>query len=190
MRFPKKILSLPLLAIPSPRLNLLPDCARAKKNTRRQLIVLVITQAAIIICLVLVTNGINNLGRHAEETSQRLAREIDMLRQDPSLATIETTIMLLQQRAAEDAFFEQHAPSNFDIQWLAAVLTAGTGQLVSLSYDGTSILLSGEAYCFTEMESLRQALEDAGAFGYVGLGRIQSQGADIIQFELILVNHN
>jgi len=171
----------------NPQINLLPESVRAKKQGRRHLFILAALQIVILLCMALIIRGVGNLEYRAQETSARLAHDIDEMRRNPDLATIETTIMLLHQQAAADAFFEENAPSDFDIVWLSAVLYAMSGQVTALIFDGTGVRLTGVAYCFTEMEALRQAIEATGVFGYVGLGGIRSGGGEGIQYELVLV---
>ncbi|MCL2572358.1 MAG: hypothetical protein FWE11_08130 [Defluviitaleaceae bacterium] len=153
-------------------IDLLPEDVQKQKGKRSLIIKLAAAQVAIFLFIALMVIGLNLLDERAAAESRLLIIEISTLRQSPESLAIADTRQLLIMHTAEEAFFNANPVADFNPEWLRAIIEVDNGHFSTMSFDGTGIMLTGISDDFSEVELIRQQLEDTEVFSYVWLGNM------------------
>ena len=168
------------------RIDLLPESVQIRKLHRKRIIKLAALQAAILLCLGLAIVAANALEGQAWEESHCLAVRINNLRQYQATAETIDARDINRRILAAEAFIEANAPTEFNPEWLATVLSADHGYMTTMDYSRGFILLAGAVDNINKIEIHRQNLLDAEIFVYVRMGRVSLQDEGTFYYELRL----
>jgi len=164
------------------KLNLLPHHIEARKKTRKIKLMMLVTQAAIFLCIGLTLLLLRNLEQNITVRAGHFNFEFN---ENHAQAAIELEEARARSRHF-DVFYLENFSVDFNVVWFSAIINSlpQSANISQLSYNQSEILFLGGITDTADIEIHRQGLLDTDLFNYVRLGRVHLLENGMFSYEL------